>query len=178
MAAVLTEVMESNSVTELSDVRPMPTNQNDTVMTLPESQVHIVLASIFLPPPPPLQLLPDHQLIPQPTLLPQTTTPTNVLLPLTEEHITQGSHEPPDVLNHTQQLVYRISSEYLTYKSRRRHNLLRAFEHSVAAPLLLIQDSWSNMCRKEDIHLVLPQMHVHIQGQRLQFFKEDSLSCH
>ncbi len=34
--------------------------------------------------------------------------------------------------------MYRIFSEYVTYESRKRQNLLRPFEQSVAAPLLLI----------------------------------------
>ena len=47
-------------------------------------------------------------------------------------------HEPPDVLNHTQKIVYCHLSEYVTYESRKIQNLLLPFEHSVAPPLLLI----------------------------------------
>ena len=65
VAAVLTLVMESDSVPELSDVRPMPTIQNDTVMTLQENQPQNVLASLQLPPPPPPLLLPVNH--PPPT---------------------------------------------------------------------------------------------------------------
>ena len=108
VADTLTAVMESNSVPELSNVRAMSINPNDIVMTLQENQPQNVLAHIRLPPPPPPQLLPANQLQPQPMLQPQTTDNNEELLPLAEEHITQDSHEPPDGLNNTQQVVYRI----------------------------------------------------------------------
>ena len=91
-------------------------------MTLQENQSQNVLASLQLPPPPPPQLF--QQQPPQPMLQPQTTDNIEELLPLAEEHMTQDSHEPPDVLNHTQKLVYHLFSEYVTYESRIRQNLL------------------------------------------------------
>ncbi len=124
VADALTAVMESNSVPELSNVRAIPTLPNYIVMTLQENQPQNVLAHIQLPPPPPPLLLPANQLQPQPMLQPQTTDKNDELQPLAEEHITQDSHEPPDGLNNTQQLVYPIFSEYVTYKSRKRQNLL------------------------------------------------------
>ena len=57
-------------------------------------------------------------------LQPQTTDNNDEISPLSEEHISQDSHEPPDGLNNTQQLVYRIISEYVTYESRKRQKLL------------------------------------------------------
>ena len=50
-------------------------------------------------------------------LQPQTTDQNEELLTLAEEHMTQDSHEPPDGLNHTQQVVYRTFSEYATNPS-------------------------------------------------------------
>jgi hypothetical protein len=41
-------------------------------------------------------------------LQPQTTDNNDEVQPLAEEQFTQDSHEPPDGLNNTQQLVYRI----------------------------------------------------------------------
>ena len=108
MAAALTAVMESNSVPKLSNVRALPTILNDIVMTLQENQPQNVLASLRLPPHPPPQLFPVNQPPPQPMLQPQKTDKNEELLPLAEEHMTQDNHEPPDVLNHTQQVVYRI----------------------------------------------------------------------
>ena len=55
---------------------------------------------------------------------PQATDNNDELLPLAEERITQDSHKPPDGLNNTQQIVYRIFSEYVTYESIKRQNLL------------------------------------------------------
>jgi hypothetical protein len=101
-----TAVMESNSVPELSNVRAIPTLPNDIVMTLQDNQPENVLAHIRLPPPPPPLLLPVNQLQPQPMLQPQTTDNNDELQPLAEEHFTQDSHEPPDGLNNTQQLVF------------------------------------------------------------------------
>ena len=124
VADMLTAVMESNNVPELSNVRALPTIPNDIVMTFQENQPQNVLASLRLPPPPPPPLLPVNQPPPQPLLQPQTTDHNEELLPLAEEHMTQVCHEPPDGLNHTQQVVYRIFSEYVTYESRKRQNLL------------------------------------------------------
>ncbi len=106
VADALTAVMESNSVPELSNVRAIPTLPNDIVMTLQDNQPENVLAHIRLPPPPPPLLLPVNQLQPQPMLQPQTTDNNDELQPLAEEHFTQDSHEPPDGLNNTQQLVF------------------------------------------------------------------------
>ncbi len=138
VAAALTEVLDSNVEPELSDASNIPANHQNTFMTIGENQAQQVLASIVLRPPPPIQLVPHPDILPLPIVQQQSTADTNTLLPLTEEHLTQDSHAPPDVLNHTQQLVYRICSEYLSYVARQRHNLLRPFEHSVAVPLLLI----------------------------------------
>jgi hypothetical protein len=126
VADALTAVMESNSVPGLSNVRAMPTLPNDIVVTLQENQPQNVLAHIRLPPPPPPppQLLPANQLQPQTMLQPQTTDNNEEILPLAEEHIIQDSHESPDGLNNTQQVVYHIFSEYVTYESGKRQNLL------------------------------------------------------
>ena len=55
-------------------------------------------------------------------LQPQTTVQNEEFLPLTEEHMTQDSHEPPDGLYHTQQVVYHFL-EYVTYESRKNTKL-------------------------------------------------------
>ena len=49
-------------------------------------------------------------------LQPPTTEHDDELIPLAEEHMSQDSHEPPDLLNHTQQVVYPLVSEYVTYE--------------------------------------------------------------
>jgi SpoVK/Ycf46/Vps4 family AAA+-type ATPase len=96
------------------------------------------LASIRSPPPPPSDLTIIQEHTANPIVQCTTTNNEELIQVLPEESMSDDYHEPPGVLNSKQQDVYRICSEYLSYESRRRNNSLRAVDHSVAVPLLLI----------------------------------------
>jgi hypothetical protein len=113
---------------------PVPPLLVNSVMINQSNHAENVLISIRRPPgPPEMLMVPNHNpkiLLPQLLLQPGNENLNREVLP--EEHV------PPTGLNHQQQVVYHICSEYFSYESRRSASLLGGFEQSVAPPILLI----------------------------------------
>ena len=114
--------------------------------------------SIRSPPPPSSDLTIIQEPTAHPIFVRPNTNNEDFIQVLPEESMSDDNHEPPGVLNSKQHDVYRICSEYVSYESRQRQNCLRAVEHSVAVPLLLIHGApgtgnilWCHMLYKEHI---------------------------
>ena len=113
--------MENETVLQRCIRNEVTTTDHPTIMILQPGQAENVLQSISAPPPPPEYLVNDETM-----LLPATHTNDEVTdqVPADQTIIPNDNHEPPGELNSTQQHVYQICSEYLSYESRRRQNML------------------------------------------------------
>ena len=118
-ASLLTHVMENYNVLQWCITNQVPSNQQNTIMTLKENQAENVLASIRSQPPlAPRYLTYDEQPISHTMVQPPIHTNEEFIDHLPDRSITNDNHDPPGELNSRQKIAYQICSIYLSYESR------------------------------------------------------------